>query len=1591
MSDKLEIHDRRSKLSATKRALLEKILSAADAPAAATIIPARNELKPAPLSFGQRRLWFLEQLTPGTSAYNISRKVTLTGELSASVLRQTLKEIVRRHESLRTTFRMVDGEPAQWVEPAAEFEIRELDLTNTVKQSDEVERLTRRHALHVFGLSQGPLLRATLLKLSERRHVLLLTTHHIITDGWSIDLFFHELAALYEAFATGRSSPLPELPIQYADFAAWQRQQLQNGSMERQAAYWKAQLSEAQPNLELLADKPRSGKPILDGARQRFTVSHDLTHALRQLAQDEGVTLFMLLLAAFNVLLYRYSGQDDISIGVPAADRSRKELEGLIGFFVNTLVLRTPLRGDMSFRKFLAQTRNTALSGFAHRDLPFEQLVEMLPTKRDISRTPLFQTMFALHAAWFDRWTMTGVEGLVEVVNTETSQFELSLDITETGNGLRASFEYSTELFHDETITRMSRHCQTLLQAIVDRPDRRLDELPLLNREEREQLLLAGVPAGSVYSEDRYINQLFEAQAASTPDAIAISFGNDRLTYRQLDEQANRLARYLLHRGVRPGQAVALCVDQKIEMGVGILGILKAGAAYVPLDPGLPRERIAFMVQDTSVSVAVTQEKWTETLSGCGLEFIRLDADRQLIDKQSNEAPAVAVGPENVAYIIFTSGSTGQPKGVLIPHRAVVNHSLLMARELGLEPGDRCLQFVSLSFDIAVEELFPTWFSGACVVTKGYEAISTADLLRLLAKEEITVVNLPTAYWHVLVADLDRSGEKLPAKIRVVIAGGEKALTERLETWLKNTNESVLWLNGYGPTETTVTVTVLKLLPGPLTWTGPTVPIGKPLRNTHAYILDTRMEPVPVGVPGELYLGGLGLAHGYVQRPELTAQSFIPNPFAREPGTRLYRTGDRVRYLPDMTIEVLGRMDQQVKIRGYRIEPEEIEAVLGAHDAVRQAAVVAHEYAPDEHRLIAYFVTSGDGRATAAELKQYLRDRLPEYMVPSSFIELEAVPLTTSNKVDRKALVASDLVRLEREDSVVGPRTPTEQVLGTIWSNLLKLSDIGIHDNFFELGGHSLLAMQLIALVQETHHVELPLRTLFEHPTVAAFAQIVEAVLSEDRRIGEVPIKPVEDSEQYLSFNQEGRLFRDWWEGMRGVKLIPFQNSIGFHLTGTLNRDALERAFSELIRRHAVLRATFQPPRGILSFKILHPLIDRILSLPATQKRLRKVSKKGAWKSSFFRQTIKPPFPFKLNLVDLRELSATQQEAEVLRLVTEEANNRIDYTKDIQLKTLFIRLSDEEHVLVIVVHHLGSDGWSFRLLLQELAQYYQAFCNNEVSPISEPPFQYSDFAYWQREQMQGEVMEKMVSYWEKRYAGFPLTPELPLPFELPESDKPTYEGTSQILPVPGELYVGLQNLTRQLKVTMYMLMLAAFLVLLARYTGRERLSLFVAAANRNRVESQSVIGWFANAQVFNFDLSNTFHFVDIVERVRTNLLDDYPHQQTPYSLLFGELLKRTPDYKMPSKLFGRSYISFDLRVDDETAFHLPGVTVRPIEIPTLFGDELAITAIEAAGQLTIKAGYPTAKFDKACIAPLLTDFEGLLREISIEPATRWKN
>jgi natural product biosynthesis luciferase-like monooxygenase protein len=1867
-----------------------------------------------PPSFGQQRLWFLDQLTPGSTVYNIPTVIVLRKRLDLAVLQRAFDEIVRRHEVLRTSFDIYDEELMQVVAPDVSLPLSLVDLRGLepADRPAEALRLATDEAQRPFDLSRGPLLRVLVLRMDEQEQVILLTMHHIITDGWSMDLLGKELIALYDAFSQGRPSPLAELPIQYADFAIWQRDWLQGDVLDQKVAYWKRQLQDLTA-LELPTDHPRPAQQSYRGATHSFVLPQSLWSQLQRLSQQHGATTFMTLLAAFQVLLMRYSGQEDVAVGTAIAGRNRAEVEHLIGFFVNSLVLRTDLSGNPTFTEVLKRVRAVCLGAYEWQDVPFEKLVDEIQTERDLSRSPLFQVMFLLQNTPGKTGKRRPTTAKVVELQQSVARYDLSLSITEYDDGLDALIEYSTDLFEAATIERMVAHFETLLREIVADAERPIAELPLLTAREEDQLLIGWNNTDLAFPSHKCLHEMFEEQVLNRPEDVALVYADAEVSYQELNRRANKLAHYLRGLGVGPEVIVGVFMERSLEMMVGILAILKAGGAYLPLDPGYPRERLAFMLDDAGVGVLLTQAHLRQALPAHPASVICLDAEWERIEAESAENPDTVMCSDALAYTIYTSGSTGRPKGVMVTQRNVVNFFAAMSDRFSTEnKGAAWLALTSISFDISVLELLWTLTRGFKVVIQSeqqgshynkeakarreaarkgmqfslfYFASNRAtfeeDRYRLLLEgarfadeHDFTAVWTPERHFHAfgdlypnpavtgaaiasitkkvqiragsvvlplhhpirvaedwaVIDNISRGrvglsfasgwhaddfvfaperyadrrgglaeqieqvrqlwrGETLKftnghgkeAEVRILprpvqpelpvwitssgspdtfIAAGKmgarllthllgqsvEQLGEKIELYrralreaghvekaghvtlmlhtfvgqdleqvrekvrrpfkdylmssidllrglgkslginpttngftdddkeallefafnryftdngLIGTPESCLKMierlkavgvdevaclidfgvddqsvlnslpylnevrilsnqvrespqeeedysiaaqlkrqaithlqctpsmanilsldeetlsamrsleklllggealpaslvarlresyggeiyNMYGPTETTIWSAMHMVCDEEQR-----VPIGKPIANTQIYILDHKARPVPIGVAGEVYIGGEGVVRGYLDQPALSAEKFVPHPYGREPGARLYRTGDMARYLADGNIEFLGRVDEQVKVRGHRIELGEIEAALTQHAGIREAVVAALEDpAGLDKQLVAYLVGADQSTPTGIELQNYLRQRLPEQMIPGVWVMLDALPRTPNGKINRAALPAPELSRPELACEYVAPRTLTEEMLVSIWQEVLHVAQIGIHDNFFELGGHSLRATQVIMRVQNIFHVQTGLRRLFEAPTVAGLASIVEA-----DQLAAAGIRPPSISRASrdgllpLSFQQEAMLGSEQ-ESLDMLFSDPsLHMSRNFGMRGRLNLATLEASFTEIIRRHESLRTVFVKDAEV------------------------------------FVQLIGEPKDFKLDVKDLSHLATEERWAEVQRIAEEEHHKSFDPRDRLLLRAVALRLAEQEHIILITLHHVVGDGWSTALLVNELATVYSALSEGQPSPLKELQIQYADYAAWQRQWLQGDVLESLVSYWKRQLGDAPAMMSLPL--DRPRKAGRIMHNGWQQLNLSKELADKLQALSQREGVTLFMTLLGAFKALLVQYSGQQDVVVSSAIANRNQSEVEGLIGLFTQPFVLRTDLSGDPSFREALWRVRDVALEAYKHQDLPFNLML-KALGRDPN----SIQLSLTQVCFALQTAVGRPFELPGLSTVPLsfsehEIASMSDLELVMTETERS--LFGVMRYNADVFEAATIKEILGRYEYILECVVENPA-----
>jgi amino acid adenylation domain-containing protein/thioester reductase-like protein len=1525
---------------------------------AAPPILRRAENPNLPLSYAQQRLWFLDQLEPNSASYNIPFGLRLVGTVNVVALEQSLEEIIHRHEALRTNFVAVDGQAAQIIQTQPNWSVTVVDLQHLAWREQEIaaQQLVQQQAIAPFDLESETLIRATLLVLSPTEQWLVVCMHHIVSDGWSIGVFVEELTAIYNAYSQSQPSPLLPLSIQYADFALWQRQWLVGEVLQSQLGYWKQQLANAPTFLPLPTDRHRPAVQTFNGAYLEFALSIELTQQLTKLSQQQGCTLFMTLLAAYNTLLYRYTGQEDILVGTPIANRDRTDIEGLIGFFVNTLVMRTDLSENPSFNELLPRIREMALSAYAHQDLPFEMLVEALQPERDLSYTPLFQVMFVLNNAPTSEVELTGLSVSSLPIESAIAKFDLTLSMENTSTGLVGGWDYNTDLFDGSTIERMTGHFLTLLEAIVANPSERISQLPILTAFEQQQLLVEWNDTQVDYPQDKCIHQLFEEQVERTPDAVAVVFENEQLTYQELNSRANQLANYLQTLGVKPDVLVGICVERSLEMVVGLLGILKAGGAYVPLDPEYPQERLSFMLEDAQVSVLLTQQHLVEKLPEHQVRVVCLDTDWEIIPQSNQQNPITGVQTSNFAYVIYTSGSTGKPKGAINTHLGICNRLLWMQQAYQLTEIDCVLQKTPFSFDVSVWEFFWPLLTGArLVVAKPGGHRDSGYLVNLILEQQVTTLHFVPSMLQIF---LEEESVKNCSSLKRVICSGE-ALPKELQERFFACLECQLH-NLYGPTEAAIDVTFWECQPESNL---KTVPIGRPISNTQIYILDQNLQPLPVGVPGELHIGGAGLAKGYLNRPELTQEKFIANPFSGSRGAgerrrrragerrrkivqypvlspRLYKTGDLARYLPDGNIEYLGRIDNQVKIRGFRIELGEIEAALSQHSDVQTSVVIVREDIPGDKRLVAYIVPQPQVTPTISQLRSYLKEKLPEYMVPSAIAILESLPLTPNGKIDRRALPAPE-PSSESRDEYVAPRTPLEEILALIWQQVLKVELVGRHDNFFTLGGHSLLATQLVSRVRSSLKVELPLRSLFAAPTIAELAQLIQQLQQQDIEIAAPSIlRRANNAELRLSFAQQRLWFLDQFEPNSSFYNIPF----GLRLVGTVNVATLEQSLVEIIHRHEALRTNFVTVDG-----------------QATQ-------------------IIQTQTSWTVSVVDLQHLAWREQEIAAQQLVQQQAIEPFDLAHDALIRATLVILSETEQWLLVCMHHVISDGWSIGVFVQELQELYNAYSQGQPSPLLPLPIQYADFALWQRQWLQGKVLQSQLSYWKEQLANAPTF--LPLPTDRPRPAVQTFNGAYLEFALSIELTQQLTKLSQKQGCTLFMTLLAAYNTLLYRYTGQEDILVGSPIANRDRTEIEGLIGFFVNTLVMRTNLTENPSFSELLSRVRNVAMEAYAHQNLPFEMLVEALqperdLSHTPLFQVMFVLQNAPTAS---------GLDLTGLNVSslPVKLTTSRFDLTLIMQNSPTGLVGFWE-YSTDLFDASTIDRMTSHFVTLLEGIIANP------
>jgi amino acid adenylation domain-containing protein len=1517
---------------------LAAVVAAARGGGAAAAVVAEAPVE-GPLSFAQERLWFLDRLEPGSTAYNMPGGVRLEGRLEARQLAAALTAVVRRHESLRTTFRDGPEGPMPSVAPAAgelaaaRLPVFDLSRLAPARREDEAARLACQAARRPFDLERGPLLRTALLRLGAEEHVLLLDLHHIVGDAWSLNVLRRELVQLYAA--AGQPQTLPALTVSYRAFAREQRRRLAGDRLAAESAWWRERLAGAPEWLDLPTDRPRASRRAPRGGELPWRLGNAPWEALQGAARGWGATPFMALAAGFQALLARLSGQLDVSIGTPSAGRDRLELEGIVGLFVNTLVVRTDLRGDPPLDEVLRRVREAVLGAQAHQQLPFEKLVEELTPRRSLVHSPLFQVLLALQPRE-PRLALAGLRATPLAVPAGAPKYDLSLTVEERDGALAGTWEFDRELFDGATIARLGGQLERVLALWPAAPERRLAALQLLDPAARQQLVVEWNDTRQPAAGAACLPELFAARARAHPEAVALAWEGQETTYGELAARVQRLAARLRLLGVGAETVVAVALERSPELVTALLAVLAAGGAYLPLDPEHPAERLSFMLADSRASVLLTAEPLLSGLPRGDLRVVLAGADAGAdagaAASPSPATPGARPQPENLAYVIYTSGSTGRPKGVQVTHAALVNLLAAMEREPGLDARDTLLALTTVAFDIAALEVFLPLLAGARLALVSREVAADGDRLRC-AVERIrpTVMQATPAGWRLLL-DAGWPGD---LALRA-LCGGEALPADLAARLLGRT--AALW-NVYGPTEATIWASAWRVARAT-----PTVPIGRPVANTRIELLDPGLEPVPIGVAGELYISGVQVARGYLGRAELTAERFVPDPSGGA-GKRLYRTGDLARRLAGGEIEFLGRVDQQVKVRGFRIEPAEVEAALVAHPRVRQAVVVALAETSGERRLVAYLVAGAPAApASVGELRSWLRARLPEHMVPSAFVWLAALPLTPSGKVDRRALPAPAAARPELGRAYREPPGAVAETVAAVWADVLGVERVGGDDSFFDLGGHSLLAMRVLSRLREALGVELPLRALFEEPVLAGLAERVARLL---RAPGAAPPPPIaraprgEETPLPLSFAQQRLWFLDQLEPGRSI----YNMAAALRLGGPLRVAVVGASWNEVVRRHEALRTVFAAGAG-------GPV-----------------------------QVVRPAAPLAQRLVDLASLPAPRREVEAARLARCEAERPFDLATGPLLRTALLRLGPDEHVALITLHHIAGDAWSMGILMRELGALYGGAAAGREVELPPLPVQYADYAVWQRGWLQGEALEDHLAYWRRQLAGAP--PAIDLPLDHPRPPVPSGRGASCRLELDAGLVPRLRRRCRESAVTPFMALLAVFAGLLERYGGQHDLIVGTPTANRGWAEIEPLVGFFANNLVLRLDLAADPSLLELLVAVRATVLAGFAHQDLPFerlveALLSGRDLSRSPLFQV---VFACT--------EQEPVSVLPGLIAELLPLPRATAKFDLDLEVELAGDgAAALLEYSRDLFDAGTAERLLRHFTALAAAALREPSRR---
>ncbi|TCP66050.1 non-ribosomal peptide synthetase [Baia soyae] len=1524
---------RRDQWSLSKQELLAKILEGKKSLSKETSIQRYESGGRTPVSFAQKRLWFLDQLYPGSPAYNVTYTMRLQGVFHIEAMRRSIKELVDRHEGLRTIFRKEHDQPFQVIEEKVEFDMPLVDVTDLPNEEREVRamQLLAEEMKTPFDLDQGPLIRVIFVKGGEQDHFFLLNIHHIVFDGWSAGVFFQELSALYEAYQKQETIQLPDLPFRYVDYTHWQQNWLQGGELERQLGYWEGQLGGELPVLNLPYDRPRPIQQTFQGSLQHFTISSSLLEKLKELSQQEGISLYMTLLSAFKALMYRYTRQEDILIASPIANRTRSEWEKVVGFFANTLVLRTDLSGDPSFRELLKRVQQVTLSAFSNQDVPFEQIVEKLMPNRDLSMNPIFQIMFNL-VELPEETEFYGLQTEFLDIDNGTTKFDFEVQLTENRDGIHGRFEYSTDLFDEATIQRMIVHYHTLLEEIVQDPAQSIATVNLLQEDERHLLLHEWNDTDADYPADMCLHHLFEEQVVKTPDEVAVISESKSTTYRELNQRANGFAQCLRQLGVGPEVKVGVCLRRSLETVVAVLGILKAGGAYVSLDPNEQEERLQHFMEDAQLSLIITNQHLASVMPDAPVPRVHID---QMWDElELLEGNGEAGNPDHLIYIVYTSGTTGKPKGIEMTHRPLMNLITWQTKKWIHPAKARSLQFSSLGFDMSCFEFFTTFIAGGTLIIPTDEERNDPErLLLFLVEQGVERAYFPYVALQQLAELSLQSNQMFMLKLQeMVVAGEQLRLSPTIIEFLKRLDGCVLH-NHYGPSEAHVVTSYPVLIEDEKRVLAP---VGRPIANTKIYILDQQLKPVPVGVSGEVYVAGVCLARGYIHLPDKTEERFVRNPFSADPHAKMYRTGDLARYLSDGNIQFLGRVDDQVKIRGYRVEPGEIEVALQKAPAIQEVIVIAKEEAPGRTELIAYYVASQ--KLDREELRTYLLSKLPDYMVPVFYVQLEEMPVTSGGKVNRRALPEPDRTA-HHQTTFQEPETETEKKLALIWEEVLGRTGISQEDHFFRLGGHSLLATQVISRVRTRFQVEVPLRLIFEVSILKDLAKRIEQETAQPSVSSGESIQPYPREGATLASYAQHRL---WFLDQLNPESTAYHMPYAVHLQGQVDIEAMRRSVQILVDRHEGLRTNFAG-KDDQPFQVIAEKLE--LDMPC---------------------------------IDVTHFPREERETESMRLLVEDAKDPFDLQYDPLIRVKFIRLDEQEVFVSIHFHHIIMDGWSAGVFFKELAAIYEGEILQTKVHLPALNLHYVDYAEWQREWLRGDVLESQLKYWERQLGG--ELPVLALPYDYARPSKQRFRGDVYHFTLPILLHQKLKSLSQQEEASLYMTLLAAFKVLMYRYTNQEDILIAAPIANRTRSEWDGVIGFFANTVVLRTDLSGISSFRELLQRVRRVTLDAYSNQDVPFEKVVEKLMPNRDVSMNPLFQIMFNYIESTY----ETQFY--GLKSKFVDVDNNTAKfDFEVQIMETSEGIQGRVEYSTDLFDGTTIQRMIVHYHTLLEELVQAP------